>query len=264
MHRYNIDSDYARKTQSRMQKYILLTFQIVAHLACIPLIIYGHWWQWLLVIFVYFLNGCLGMTMTYHKLLTHNSWPAPRWFRYVGTMCATIGLTGSAIPWVAIHREHHRYTDTDRDPHSPHHKGWFGAHYLSMFSKVNVRYVPDLLKEPFMLFQHKHYFVINLAYGAVLYMIDPMAVLYAWLVPAAILWNAGSSIVTFSHMYGYKNSETSKNESRNNVLLAFLVWGEGWHDNHHAHPADANFGGRKWWEIDISYQMIKLLSVSPR
>ena len=101
-----------------------------------------------------------------------------------------------------------------------------------MFSPVNTRYVADLMRDPFMRWQHKWYFVINLTYGVLLFMIDPMAPIYAWLVPAAILWNAGSSIVTFSHMYGYKNNEISRNESRNNLLLAFVVWGEGWHDNH--------------------------------
>ena len=221
---------------------------------------WGSWWHYLVVIFVYFLNGCIGMTMTYHKLLSHNSWPAPTWFRYFGTFCATIGLTGSALPWVAIHREHHRYTDTEKDPHSPHHIGWFRAHYLSMFSKVNIKYVSDLLRDPLMRFQHKYYFVINIAYGVILYLIDPMAVVYAWLVPAAILWNAGSSIVTFSHMYGYKNNQLSKNQSKNNLLLSYLVWGEGLHDNHHARPLDPNFGSNKWYEFDISYALISLLS----
>jgi len=240
-------------------KWLLLALQIIAHISVLVLIVVGHWWQWCIVLFVYFLNGCIGMTMTYHKLLSHDSWPAPKWFRYIGTLCATIGLTGAAIPWVAIHREHHRYVDSDRDPHSPKHKGWFYAHYLSMFSKVNIRYVGDLLRDPFMKWQHKYYFLINFVYAAILYMIDPMAVIYAWLVPAAVLWNAGSSIVTFAHMYG-NNDNGHEYDARNNAPLAYLVWGEGWHDNHHHKPLSPNFGGDRWWQFDISYFFIRILS----
>mgnify|MGYP006267398615 CR=1 FL=1 len=250
-----------------MQNYVItrdailiFMLQLLAHAALIWLLIVGTWWQWLTVLFMYFLNGCMGMTMTYHKLLSHRSWDAPGWFMPFGVLCATIGLTGPAIAWVAIHREHHRYTDRPEDPHSPHHGGWFRAHYLSMFVPVNIRYAADLLKVPFLRWQQQWYFAINLIWALLCYAVDPMALLYAWLVPAAVLWNGGSSIVTFAHMIGYKNDAQSRNQAHNNTLLAWLVWGEGWHDNHHAHPADANFGGRRWWEFDISYAVIKLLS----
>ena len=250
-----------------MQRYsitrdaiVIFVLQLAAHISLIALLFIGTWWQWCVVMLMYFLNGCIGMTMTYHKLLSHRSWEPPSWFMPVGVLCATIGLTGPAIAWVAIHREHHRYTDKPEDPHSPHHGGWFRAHYLSMFVPVNLRYGTDLMRIPFLRWQQKWYFAVNAAWAIICYAIDPMAVLYAWLVPAAVLWNAGSSIVTFAHMIGYKNSD-GENEAHNNALLAFLVWGEGWHDNHHARPASADFGGRNWWEFDISYAVIKLLTL---
>ena len=213
----------------------LLVAQIIAHLSIIPMILYGQWWQWVIVLFVYFLNGCLGMTMTYHRLLSHKSWNPPKWVEYLFALFATIGLTGTAISWVSVHRKHHAFTDTEKDPHSPIYKGWFWSHYLSMFAKVEVKYAAHLLRDKFYVFQHKNYILINLMYAAILYAIDPFAIVYAWLVPAMILWNAGSSIVSMSH----RNATI-----HNDTILALLVWGEGYHNNHHKNAGNYKFG--KW------------------
>lgn len=216
-----------------LNAWTLLTSQIIAHLALIPLLVYGTWWQWLIAVFVYFLNGCLGMTMTYHRLLTHRSWNCPKFLEYLFTIFAGIGMTGSAISWVAVHRAHHRYSDTEKDPHSPKHKGWFWTHWLSMFAKVDARYTPDLLRQPFYVWQHKHYFTIIALYAIVLYFIDPFALVYAWLVPAAMLWNGGSTIVSISHRPG---------GPYNDILFVFTIWGEGYHKNHHDSASAKRFG----------------------
>jgi len=234
-------------------KYTVLSAQIIAHLSLIPMIIYGDLWMWGIAIFVYFLNGCLGMTMTYHRLLSHRSWNPPKWVEYLFTLFATIGMTGSAIAWVAIHREHHKHADTEKDPHSPGFKGWFYAHFLSMFSKVNPRYVVDLMKDKFYVWQHKWYFEINLAYGIILYLIDPFAVVYAWLVPAMLLWNGGSLIVSTSHR---------NNTQNNDLILAITTWGEGYHKVHHDYPGKFRFGR---WDLGgfLIEQYQKCLKTTP-
>jgi fatty-acid desaturase len=89
------------------------------------------------------------------------------------------------------------------------------------------------VQERFLLQQHKYYYLINLVYALVLYLVDPFAVVYAWLAPAAILWNAGSSIVSLSHREG---------SSHNDWILALLVWGEGYHTSHHQSPSRSRFG----------------------
>lgn len=226
--------------------YTLLMFQFVAHLSIVMMIVYGSWWQWLVALIVYFFTGCLGMTMTYHRLLSHKSWNPPKWMEYLFTLFATIGLTGSALTWVAVHRQHHAYSDTVKDPHSPYYKGWFYSHFLSMFSLVELKRVTHLLRDRFYILQHKFYFEINLLYAIILYMIDPFAVVYAWLVPAAILWNAGSSIVSISHRNGF---------AHNDLSLSFIVWGEGYHKNHHDNPSSNRFG-----KFDLGGILIKFLS----
>ena len=213
----------------------LLIAQIIAHSALIYMLFYGNIYWWLVTIFVYFLNGCLGMTMTYHRLLSHKSWSTSKFLEYLFVIFANSGLTGSAISWVRIHRQLHRFSVTEKDPHSPLYKSWFYCHFLSMFSEVNLRYVPDLLKEKFYLLQHKFYFEISILWGILMILIfqDINALIYAWLAPAAILWNAGSSIVSISHREG---------SIFNDHLLAFLVWGEGYHKNHHSDPKNYKFG----------------------
>tara|TARA_R110000782_G_scaffold50549_7_gene109517 strand:+ start:200 stop:772 length:573 start_codon:yes stop_codon:yes gene_type:complete len=173
--------------------------------------------------------------MTYHRLLSHRSWNPPKWIEYLFVLFATIGMTGSAISWVAIHREHHKFENSEQDPHAPQHKGWFRAHYLSMFAKVNPRYAVDLMRIKFYVWQHKHYMDICVVYGVVLYCIDPMAVVYAWLVPAAVLWNGGSLIVSTSHRNGSQH---------NDLIFAITTWGEGYHATHHDYPNEYRFG--KW------------------
>lgn len=215
--------------------YTILIAQIIAHLSFIPLLMYGEYYHYAIAIFIYFINGCLGMTMAYHRLLTHRSWKCPKALEYFLSLCATIGLTGSALSWVAIHREHHAFTDTSKDPHSPLYKGWFWAHYLSMFAKVKIRYVRDLLNEKFYTYQHKYYFEINLIYAILLFYIDPFAVVYAWLVPAALLWNGGSLIVSSSHRSNGPNNDT---------IFVLTTWGEGYHKNHHDDVTLSRFG--KW------------------
>ena len=107
----------------------LLIAQFIAHLSFIPMLIWAGWQQWLTAFIIYFFTGCFGMSMTYHRLLAHNSWKAPKWF---GTLCATLGLTGSSLAWCSVHKEHHQKVDTEKDPHSPHYMKWYEVQFFSM------------------------------------------------------------------------------------------------------------------------------------
>lgn len=246
-----------KKQKYTKDQYFLLVAQIIAHLSIIPMIIYGSWYHWLLGVGVYFITGCFGMTITYHRLLSHKSWNAPKWFEYFGSLAGTYGLTGSTIGWVAIHKEHHHYTDQEGDPHSPVHLGFFRVQWLSMFETPNPRYVVRLIRSKFHAFLHKWYFALHLAIAVIWYLIDPMLLVSAYLFPAMILWNAGSFINTLTHMTGYRNWETTDN-STNIPLLGILMWGEGWHNNHHYDPQNPSFK-HKWWEFDLGGWFIKKL-----
>jgi stearoyl-CoA desaturase (delta-9 desaturase) len=237
--------------------YYLLAMQVLAHAGFIWQIFYGSIHAWLITVVVYFITSCFGMTMTYHRLLSHKSWNAPRWFEIFGTLCATYGLTGSSIGWVAIHREHHHYPDNEKDPHSPSYKGFFKVQWLSMFEKPNPKYAMHLIRDPFHSWIHRMYFIINICILTVLWTFSPWLCVSAYLAPAALLWNAGSFINTLTHMIGYRNHDTS-DDSTNIWWLGYFMWGEGWHNNHHNTPSNSRFG-EKWWEIDIGHFFIRLV-----
>jgi fatty-acid desaturase len=239
-------------------KNTLFLFHILTHLSFVPMIIYGELYHWGVAVIVYFFTGCIGMSGTYHRLLAHKSYNAPRWWEIFGTICATIGGTGSSVAWTAVHRAHHRFTDTDQDPHCPHHKGIFWVQFLSMFYQPNIKYVPDLLRDKFHVFAHKYYWGIHLIYATAIFTIDPFSIVYAWLVPSLMLWHAGSAVNTLGHLWGQQDYNIKKDSSTNHPLLGIFMWGEGWHNNHHAFPGNYRFG-QKWWQIDITRYVIELI-----
>ena len=221
------------------------------------MIMYGKPIHYLYAVIVYFFTGAVGMSGTYHRLLSHKSYDCPKLWEYFGTVCATLGGTGSSIGWCAVHRGHHRYTDTAGDPHSPKYHPWYKIQFLSMFYKPQIKYVPDLLRSKFHVFMHHRYWIIHFIYATILYFIDPFALVYAWLFPSLLLWQGGSSINTFSHIFGHQDHD-SKDASTNHWLPGIFVWGEGWHNNHHFNPAQMRFG-EKWYQIDITYYTLRLL-----
>ena len=235
----------------------LFIAQIIAHLSIIPMLFWADIEHYFITFIVYFFTGCIGMSMTYHRLLAHGSWKAPRWFEIFGTLCAVLGLTGSSLTWCSVHREHHMKSDKPEDPHSPIHIKWWKVQFLSMFFKPRLQFMRYKLNDPFHKFIHKNYFLINLAYALVLVLIEPFSLVYAWLFPAVILWNSGSLVNTAGHLFGYRNFKTA-DESKNNLPLALWTWGEGFHNNHHYNPANYSFKQR-WFEFDMGGFLIRLI-----
>jgi len=236
----------------------LFLFQLACHASVVYLVINGEYWHWLVSAGIYFMTGSIGATATFHRLLSHRSYQCNKWWEYFGTIIGTIGGVGSSIAWTAIHRAHHKYVDTDKDPHSPIHKGFLRVQFLIMFNQPNLRLVSDLMRSKFHAFMHNYYWGIHLLYSGILYLIDPMAVIYAHLVPAFMLLHAGGFINTFGHSIGFR-SHDSKDSSVNNIILGILVWGEGWHNNHHANTTNWKFG-EKWWQIDVGGYFIALIN----
>ena len=123
------------------------------------------------------------MIVGYHRLHSHRSFKVPLWFERLITYFATMSLTGPAIDWVAIHRAHHKWHDTEKDPHSPDYKGRLKVHFLTMFAKVSPKFAMDLIRNKFYMFQRQYYFVIIGMTATIIFLIDPFALIYAWLFP---------------------------------------------------------------------------------
>ncbi|HEX5858830.1 MAG TPA: acyl-CoA desaturase [Microbacterium sp.] len=230
---------------------------------------------------VFYVVTALGVTVGYHRHLTHRSFKTKRWVRAVLSVFGSAAVEGPVISWVADHRKHHAFSDQEGDPHSPHvghGGGWrgtlaglFHAHLGWLFVHdqrgKRSRYAPDLLEDPALRFIDRTFF-LWVAAGLVL----PFAIGYAlggslaaglsglvWggLVRMAVLHHVTFSINSLCHTFGRRRFETT-DESRNLAWLALPSMGEAWHNNHHAFPTSAAHGFRPW-EIDPSALLIRSL-----
>ena len=244
-----------------MERYKLPAWQLFCHLSAIYCFYTFAPTDYLYVLLMYFITGCLGTTVTFHRYLSHKSYKTRPVFVKLGTLFATLGGVGSSIGWVSVHRQHHRFSDLEQDPHSPKY-GFLRSFYGSVLAEVNVRYVTDLLRDNYQVKMHEHYWKINMLYAALLLALGGVHTWMVWHVfPSFVLWTTMGAVNTISHMWGYKNYPNTRDDSRNNWLAAILAWGEGWHNNHHGDAGNWSFQ-RKWWEFDVSKQVIKLIKTN--
>ena len=244
-----------------MEQYKLPLWQLFCHLSVIYCIMTFTPADYATSIAVYFITGCLGVTVTFHRLLTHKSYETLPIIRKIGTLFGTLGGVGTSIGWVSIHRQHHRYSDKELDdPHTPNrHMGFIHCFYGSMFAEPKIRYVADLLRDKFQVKVHENYWKINISYAVALYLIGGV---HAWMVfhvfPSFILWTAMGLVNYLGHKYGYRNYPDTREQSKNNWIAGLIAWGEGWHNNHHGDAGNYSFQV-KWWEFDMSKWIIQVI-----
>ena len=236
----------------------------------------------LALFFGFYIFTGLGITVGFHRLLTHQSFRAPTAIRVLFAVAGSLAVQGAVIDWVATHRRHHAYSDQQGDPHSPHVdmngdrfgllKGvWYG-HMGWLFSSdgtVQKAWAPDLMREkpiatvsrlfPWLIVAT---FALPALLGGVLtgtWAGALSGLLWGGLVRVFVLHHVTWSINSICHVFGTRPFE-SHDEARNNPVMAMLGFGEGWHNGHHAFPASARHGLR-WWELDISWLVIRGLSL---
>jgi stearoyl-CoA desaturase (delta-9 desaturase) len=187
-------------------------------------------------------------TVLFHRVATHKNDINPI-AEKVLILLSWLGATSSALAWAGAHRKHHRYSDTDKDPHSPIKMGKFRAYWqLSNNDNDIIRYVPDLLRKPWYVFQHKHYFFVLYAIHLVGLLLLPLYVYWMLLVvPAFLMWFSGSIVNCFCH---------DQSGPTNNVFLSVLLVGEGMHLHHHEEPSNPSFRHTSDWGYKL-YGLIK-------
>lgn len=239
--------------------YKLAVYQVVAHLSIIAIFFNFDLTLLLASFLIYYIMISVGISAGYHRLLSHKGYTAPLWFKNLSLLIGTLGLNASALVWAAMHREHHAYSDKEGDPHSPSILGILQTYFGVIIYQPKLRFAKDLLRDKHVMFFHKHYFKINLLYDLVLFLINPILVIYFHWLPAAILWHAEAAINVVTHLpkFGYRNYNTDDN-SKNSHLLAVLIAGEGYHNNHHNNPKNTNFG-HKNNEFDITSKIINFI-----
>jgi stearoyl-CoA desaturase (delta-9 desaturase) len=239
-----------------------------------------HWRDLVLLVALYVPIG-LGITVGFHRLLTHRSFKTYAWLRGLLAILGSAAIEGPVISWVADHRKHHRYSDEEGDPHSPHvdhgvglagalrgllhaHMGWLFIHTQRGNKE---RYAPDLLEDPVIRWVDRTFllwavvgllvpFGLGWLIGGTL-LAAATGLLWGGLVRVFVLHHFTYSINSLCHSFGRRDFETA-DQSRNLALIALPTLGEAWHNNHHAFPSSAVHGlGR--WQLDLSAIVIKIL-----
>jgi stearoyl-CoA desaturase (delta-9 desaturase) len=215
----------------------------------------------------------LGITLCYHRLLTHRSFKTPKWFEYVLTVCGCLAWQGGPVTWVGVHRLHHKHSDSEHDPHSPQH-GFTWAHMLwTLHDKIEGinghDAAKDLLRDTGLRLLDKYFwvpqFVLTVALFGIGALIGGWQLGLSWIVWAVavrvvFVYHGTWFVNSAAHTWGYQNYEETGEKSTNLWWVALWSFGEGWHNNHHAHPRSAAHGLR-WFEFDLTYWTIRALSV---
>ncbi|HEY2865844.1 MAG TPA: fatty acid desaturase [Pyrinomonadaceae bacterium] len=237
----------------------------IFHLMAFVSLFYFSWQNLAACLIVMWIAGSWGIGLGYHRLLTHRGFKAPRWLERFLAVCGTLALQSGPIAWVTTHRVHHAFTETDRDPHSPRngsywaHIGWiFRGTAQNQPETAVQRYSPDLLRDPFLRFMEKYYFVTPMVVAVALFAIGGWSMaLWGIFMRTVIAWHSTWLVNSATHLWGKRRFET-RDDSRNNGFVAAITFGEGWHNNHHAYPRSARHG-LTWREIDPNWIQIRLL-----
>jgi len=233
--------------------------------------------DWAVCIFLYVFR-MFWVTGGYHRYFAHKSYKTSRWFQFVIAFMAQTSAQKGALWWAAHHRHHHRHSDTPKDPHSMKLYGFWYSHVGWIigpdYKETDYKTIGDYAKYPELVWLNKHYLVppvtlaiIVTALGAwvnggsplLMFTHHGLSTLFiGFFLSTVILYHGTFSINSIMHKFGKQRYE-SDDESKNSLWLALLTLGEGWHNNHHYYEVAAR-QGFFWWEIDLTFYGLKMLS----
>jgi fatty-acid desaturase len=269
----------------RWKKDNVYAFLLVHLIACLAFFSWFFTWTGVVLLGAgIFVFGVMGINLCYHRLLTHRGFSCPLWFEHIIAVLAVCSVQDSPPHWVAVHRRHHQFTDEDKDPHSPlagffwAHMGWLLVKMEDMGRRPLIeRYARDIVRDPLYAWMERRSNWIKLALGSwIAYFAVGFGIVALWgggmrdavqfgssllvwgaALRTVIVWHTTWSVNSVAHVWGYRNYQTP-DVSRNNALIALVAGGEGWHNNHHADSRSARHG-HTWWEIDLTWMVIRLL-----
>ncbi len=238
---------------------------ILLHVGAIGALFLFSWKALIISAVLYWMTIGFGIGMGYHRLLTHRSYKVPKALEYFFAVCGTLTLEGGPIFWVATHRVHHQHADRELDPHTPRHGGFWAHVGWILFgepkhndTKRMSKYAPDLAKDRFYVWLNTWHFLPIVALSAILFAVGGLQlVLWGTCLRVVLGLHATWLVNSATHMWGSQRFET-RDDSRNSWWVALVTFGEGWHNNHHAHPTSARHG-LAWYEVDFTWMQIWLL-----
>jgi stearoyl-CoA desaturase (delta-9 desaturase) len=234
------------------------------HLGCLAAFYTGCDRRALVLCAGLYLVRMFGVTAGYHRYFAHRTYKTSRAFQFILALLGASAMQKGPLWWAAHHRDHHRHSDTPRDPHSPVLKTLWWAHVGWIFSSdrdaMTGRSVRDLSRYSELCWLDRHDWTPGLALAAVCgFFAGPTGLVWGFFVSTVLCYHATFALNSLGHRFGSRRYDTD-DHSRNNLLLALITLGEGWHNNHHHDPGSAR-QGFFWWEIDVTYGLIRLLEV---
>lgn len=234
------------------------------HLSCLLALYTGVRWIDIALLLLTYWVRMFAITAGYHRYLAHRAYKTSRWFQAVLAFLGTTAVQKGPIWWAATHRAHHKYSDKPKDVHSPVQRGFWYAHVgwilASDHDEADLAMVQDLVSYPELRWLDKYMIIPPIFLALACYLVGGLGgLIWGFGISTVLVWHATFCINSLAHTWGKKRYETG-DESRNNVVLALLTMGEGWHNNHHRYCSSAN-QGFFWWEIDLSYYILKGLEL---
>ena len=221
----------------------------------------------ILCLALHWITGGLGITLGFHRLLTHRSFKVPKALEYLLAIIGSLACQGGPIKWVVAHRLHHAYSDQEEDPHTPL-KSFFWAHMgWCLYQNKSIddpreypKFAPDLTQDRMMVFIDRVHILWTLIFAASLYLWGGWPfVVWGIFVRLVLVYHATWLVNSAAHVWGYQTYH-SKDQSKNLWWVALMTFGEGWHNNHHAFQFSARHG-LQWWEFDLTYLTIRILKL---
>ncbi|BCX74530.1 MULTISPECIES: acyl-CoA desaturase [Acinetobacter] len=262
-------------SESKKIQWVRIIPFIILHVACLGIFYVGVSWFAVTFMLLFYLIRMFSITAFFHRYLSHKTFQTSRIVQFVFVLIGTMSAQRGPLWWAAHHRYHHRFTDTEHDPHSStygfwySHLGWFLNDYNFATRKEVVK---DWLKYPELVWLDRFSLIIVLLTAVSIYALGEwLAVVYpslatsglqllvwGFVVSTVLLIHATLCINSLAHLYGSRDFET-EDQSRNNLFLSIITLGEGWHNNHHYYAGSAR-QGFYWWQIDITYYLLKMMS----
>jgi stearoyl-CoA desaturase (Delta-9 desaturase) len=204
-----------------------------------------------------------GLTAGYHRYFGHRAYQTSRWFQFVLAWMGCSALQKGPLWWASHHREHHRHSDTPNDPHSPHETSFWWSHVGWILAKDHAHTpwesIPDYARYPELRWLDRHYWLPGVVLAVACLLIGGWSgLVWGFVVSTVLVYHVTFSINSLTHLFGSRRYATP-DDSRNNLVLALVTFGEGWHNNHHHYQSSAN-QGFFWYEVDISYATLRVLS----
>lgn len=242
---------------------VSLPFYAVHVIAVVGVALVGFSWKGVALALALYYIRMFGVTGGYHRYFSHRTYRTGRAFQLFLAVLAQSSVQKGALWWAAHHRDHHKYSDTPKDPHSYRSYGFWYSHVGWILSseteETDYSRISDMARYPELRWLNKWHVVPGIALAVGLYLVGSWeALVWGFFVSTTLLWHGTFTINSLSHIWG-KRRYTTTDDSKNNPVLAIVTMGEGWHNNHHYYPRSVRQGFH-WWQVDMTYYILRALA----